>query len=167
MNRRKTKPRQSVSFDAKIPSKLICVEDRNAFSEQERGAIWYNADEIMSLQKQVKKLILNKEQLDDRDTDRGLEYHVAQHRREVAEKEGRPEAFSIHKKQILQAAQANCKQKGSSRKLQFTDIEELSHKLNFEALLQSDMLAAQDTAEAYSIYLEDMDPDIVNKCFRH
>ena len=34
-----------------------------------------------------------------------------------------------------------------------------------EAVLFSDMRAAQDSAEAYTIYLETMDADLVNACF--
>jgi len=195
------KPRYSVTFAERIPSKLICVEDRASLSQQERDAIWYNAEEINKLQKQVKKIILNKEAAAgaEEHTDRGLEYHVASHGREMAEKEGKPDAFHQNKQTILAAAQENLKQQKqygrtgsfrnllqqqqptttgtSSRSLRnllssapttpTTDIESLSRELNQEALLQSDMLAAQDTAEAYNIYLETMDPDVVNKCFDH
>ena len=159
-SRTNTKPRGPVTFAEKIPSKIIEVRERESFTEEEKETIWYNKKEITKLQKQVKKIILNKADLDPEDTNRGLEYHVAQHRREQAASEGRPDTFTRNKQKLLAAARANNKRRNK------TDIESLAHKFNHDAILQCEMLGALDTAEAYSIYLETMDAELVNKCFQ-
>jgi hypothetical protein len=46
------------------------------------------------------------------------------------------------------------------------DIESLASSLNETSIKIGDMQAAQDSAEAYMIYLETMDPDTVNSSFR-
>jgi hypothetical protein len=116
--------------------------------------MWYNSRELAELREGLWHLIDNGlEQEEEEESLRGLELYMDSDR--FANSEERNQIMLEHVHSIRKAGMDDS-----------FDIESLASSLNEASIRMSDIQAAQDSTEAYLIYLETMDPSMVNSCFR-
>ncbi|CAB9514560.1 expressed unknown protein [Seminavis robusta] len=140
--------RVSFSDDISEPS-----ESSYQLSKSRKRAMWYDKWEMAEIQDNLWYLIENEVDLEKEDESmRGLELYMDNERSTQSEESNQ---FML---QILRRV----RKAGLDESF---DIESLATSVNEEAIKTGDMQAAQDSAEAYMIYLETMSPETVNSFF--
>ena len=115
-----------------------------------KEALWYSDSELEDMEENALRMV--REKCQEGDDLRGLEFYTDEER--CATTEERNCIMLEHLHSI----------RASGMDSSF-DFETLGSCLNRDSIKLGEMQAAQDLAEAYMIYLETMDPEMVNPCF--
>jgi len=144
------KVRRNVSFAVDVSQ---TSESTYTLTNGRKRDMWYSEDELGDMQDRLMRVIDGERGVDEGEDMRGLEMYFDQDRTVMSEE------CNI----IMLEHYGSVRKAGMEDSF---DFESLGSSLSEDAIRWGDMQAAQDSAEAYMIYLETMEPETVNPCFQ-
>lgn len=145
----KKNTRRSVSFSQEVSEGPDSSYELTTDTEE---AMWYTPEELEDMEDRAVRVIDGEEKFEDGEDLRGLEFYADSERTFTTEERN---LVMLEHLQSISSAGMN----------DSFNFETLGSCLNRDSIKMGDMQAAQDSAEAYVIYLETMEPEAVNPCF--
>ena len=167
------KARRRVSFGGSVSNDVPKLHT----TSEEKKEMWYNQSELRKLQRTVKKIVRQEVTLDEtEDCWRGLETYVRQHQAsldtDVVSDQDTCNQIILQLQQHQQNQGHNSRDKNEGEQPPVLsdrasrDLQTSAQRLLRRAMRSSKKQAAQDALEAHAIYLETMDSQQVQSCFR-